>query len=156
MPNASLKPGRPNSSRRGETGFTLLEVLIVLTIIALVAVLVGPRLIAQLDRSKVTAAQVQIRSLASSMEAMRVDIGRYPTSQEGLDLLVRAPSGGRGAGAWRGPYLDADVPLDPWAGEYAYIAPKDEFTRPTILSLGADGLQGGSDLAADIRYGDAP
>lgn len=141
--------------RRGERGYSLLEVLIVLTIIALIAALVGPRLMAQLDRSKVTAARVQIRTLASALETMRIDVGRYPTTQEGLNLLVSPPAGGRDVGAWRGPYLESEIPADPWGGAYVYEAPADDFARPRIMSLGADGEVGGSGLAADIVHGDA-
>lgn len=147
---------RAQRTRRCERGYSLLEVLIVLTIIALVAALVGPRLIAQLDRSKVTAARVQIRTLGASLEAMRIDIGRYPTTEEGLALLVRAPAQGRSVSTWQGPYLDSDVPADPWGGAYAYQAPSGDFLRPTIISFGADGEEGGAGLAADIRYGDPP
>ena len=144
----------PGRQRRGERGYTLLEVLIVLTIIALVAALVGPRLMAQLDRSKVTAARVQIRSLASALETMRIDIGRYPTTQEGLSLLVRRSGAARDNTDWQGPYLDSDVPSDPWGGSYVYEPPGREQTRPHLASLGADGEAGGEGLAADIEYGD--
>jgi len=150
-------PSGHRGGRRGERGYSLLEVLIVLTIIALVAALVGPRLIAQLDRSKVTAARVQIRSLASALETMRIDIGRYPSAQEGLALLVAPTAAGREVGGWQGSYLDADgVPADPWGGAYLYEAPREDFARPRIVSLGADGEEGGSGLAADIVHGDAP
>ncbi len=148
------RAGFRGDGRRGERGYTLLEVLIVLTIIALVAALVGPRLMAQLDRSKVTAARVQIRSLASALETMRIDIGRYPNAQEGLGLLVRAPGGPRDVGGWQGPYLDSDVPQDPWGGDYAYEAPRGDEARPHIASLGSDGQAGGDGLAADVEYGD--
>ncbi len=144
---------QPKQNRRGERGYSLLEVLIVLTIIALVAALVGPRLIAQLDRSKVTAARVQVRSLASSLETMRIDIGRYPTAQEGLALLVNAPANDE---SWAGPYLDAPAPEDPWGGAYVYSPPREDFARPRIASLGADGKEGGTGLAADIVHGDEP
>jgi general secretion pathway protein G len=146
---------RRNRARLGERGYSLLEVLIVLTIIALIAALVGPRLMAQLDRSKVTAARVQVRSLASAVETMRIDIGRYPTTQEGLALLVHGPSG-RDSALWQGPYLDSDVPTDPWGGLYLYQAPGDDFARPRIASLGADGEEGGAGLAADVVHGDTP
>jgi general secretion pathway protein G len=144
---------RRGSARRGERGYSLLEVLIVLTIIALIAALVGPRLMAQLDRSKVTAARVQIRTLASSLETMRIDLGRYPTTQEGLALLLQPPAG-RDSAVWQGPYLDADIPADPWGGEYVYQAPQGEQLRPHIMSLGSDRAEGGTGLAADIAYGD--
>ena len=86
---------RARKERTGEHGYSLLEVLIVLTIIALVATLVGPRLMAQLDRSKVKAAQVQERQLLSSLESMRMDLGRYPDASEGLQLLTQAPAAHR-------------------------------------------------------------
>lgn len=137
-----------------EAGFTLLEILIVLTIIALVAAFVGPRLMAQLDRSKVTAAKVQIRSLTSSLETMRLDLGRYPTEAEGLVMLVEAPSPtNEDAALWQGPYLETDVPNDPWGRAYVYRAPATLEARPLVISLGADGAEGGTGNAADLFFG---
>ena len=138
-----------------ERGFTLLEILIVLTIIALVAAFVGPRLMAQLDRSKVTAARVQIRSLTSSLETMRLDLGRYPTEGEGLALLVQSPARTlEDAELWQGPYLEAGVPDDPWGRPYLYRPPARVDGRPLIISLGADGAEGGSGNAADLFFGE--
>lgn len=146
---------RGNGGRRSERGYSLLEVLIVLTIIALIAAFVGPRLIAQLDRSKVTAARIQIRSLASAVETMRLDLGRYPTQEEGLRALVERPDVSAEDGeVWQGPYLDTAVPLDPWGRPYLYGAPTSETDRPRLGSHGADGKEGGGGLAADITYGD--
>lgn len=140
--------------RRPEEGYSLLEVLIVLSIIALIATFVGPRLMAQLDRSKVTAARVQVQAIASAIETMRLDIGRYPTDQEGLDLLAKSPSRGLDGGeTWRGPYLDAGVPEDPWGRPYVYAAPSVPEGRPRVASLGGDGKAGGEGLAADIVFG---
>lgn len=145
---------RRRAARRGEYGYSLLEVLIVLTIIALVATLVGPRLMAQLDRSKVTAARVQIRALSSSLETMRMDIGRYPDAGEGLALLVTRPTAQHDEdGVWQGPYLDSGLPNDPWGHPYVYAAPADGTSRPQIKSLGSDGREGGEGLAADVLYG---
>lgn len=141
-------PGSP------EAGFTLLEILIVLTIIALVAAFVGPRLMAQLDRSKVTAAKVQIRSLTSSLETMRLDLGRYPSETEGLAMLVEAPpSTTEDAALWQGPYLETDLPADPWGRPYIYRAPATLEGRPLIISLGSDGAEGGNGNAADLFFG---
>lgn len=151
----NLPPRAGSRTRTGERGYSLLEVLIVLTIIALIAALVGPRLMAQLDRSKVSAARVQIRTLSSTLETMRIDLGRYPNNQEGLALLIQPPANERDRAAWQGPYLDAAVPADPWGGAYVYAAPQDEFARPAIKSLGSDGAEGGAGLAADID-GNAP
>lgn len=147
--------GESNRKRRRERGYSLLEVLIVLTIIALIAALVGPRLMAQLDRSKVTAARVQVRAISAAIETMRLDLGRYPTNQEGLGIL-NAPPGGPDAELWRGPYLDAETPVDPWGAAYVYQAPRADFQRPRVASLGADREVGGEGLAADIVVGDEP
>lgn len=150
-----LHPEKSPQKRYREHGYSLLEVLIVLTIIALIAALVGPRLMAQLDRSKVTAARVQIRALSAAVETLRLDLGRYPTDEEGLALLVQSPQSDD-ADLWRGPYIDAETPVDPWGGAYVYEAPREDFARPRISSLGADGEVGGEGLAADIAYGDEP
>lgn len=145
---------KPEQKRRRERGYSLLEVLIVLTIIALIAALVGPRLMAQLDRSKVTAARVQVRAIASAIETMRLDLGRYPTNEEGIALLNAPPADD--SDLWRGPYLDAETPVDPWGAAYVYQAPQADFERPRVASLGSDGAVGGEGLAADIVFGDEP
>lgn len=136
-----------SGSRRRRGGYSLLEILIVISIIALIAALVGPRLFAQLDRSKVTTAEVQSRALVSALNTMRLDIGRLPTQEEGLELLVRNESGVAG---WYGPYLEGALPNDPWDRPYVYTAPTTLEGSPQIISLGADGQPGGTGLAADI------
>lgn len=148
-PQASGELRAAQPRRHGERGYSLLEVLVVLSIIALIATFVGPRLFAQLDRSKATSARIQIQSLTSALETMRLDIGRYPSNDEGLKLLVEAPSQDD-AGAWRGPYLDAVVPADPWGGAYVYEAPAEIDGRPRLISYGADGKPGGEGSAKDV------
>lgn len=141
------------AERRGERGYSLLEVLVVLSIIALIATFVGPRIFAQLDRSKATSARIQIQSLSSALETMRLDIGRYPSDEEGLVLLVEAPPPGDvEALEWRGPYLDSAVPVDPWGGAYTYEAPADSEGRPRLVSYGADGKPGGEGVARDVVF----
>lgn len=140
-------PELPDKSDR-RAGYSLLEVLIVLAIIALIATLVGPRLLNQLDRSKVTAAKAQIRSLETAIETFRLDLGRYPNASEGLNSLVAAPAGVEG---WMGPYLNGTrVPVDPWDRAYAYTPPSGPNQEPVIVSLGADGQPGGDGLDADV------
>ena len=116
---------------------------------ALIAALVGPRLMAQLDRSKVTAARVQVRAIASAIETMRLDLGRYPTNEEGIALLNEAPRG-NDAELWRGPYLDGALPDDPWGRPYQYAVPGADGQPFALYSLGADGKRGGQGDDADV------
>jgi general secretion pathway protein G len=133
---------------RAKAGFTLLEILIVITIIGLLVTLVGAGLMKQLDNSKVNAAAIQMRGFKAALDSMNLAIGRYPTEAEGLDLLVKDP--GDAAPGWNGPYLDKDeVPLDPWKHPYRYIAPEGA-EAPKVMSLGNDGQEGGTKNAADI------
>jgi general secretion pathway protein G len=132
-------------------GFTLLEMLVVLVIIGLIAGLVGPQLMGRVDTSKVTAADTQVRMLKSALDTMRLDIGRYPTKEEGLALLVTAPKDERIAPRWQGPYLsESTVPLDPWGTPYQY-APAGG-TTIYLYSFGADGQAGGESINADIGF----
>jgi general secretion pathway protein G len=132
-----------------KAGYSLLEILIVLTIIALIAALVGPRLFAQLDRSKVTTARVQVRALETALGTLRLDLGRDPTQAEGLDLLVKADR--NAVAGWSGPYLSGGLPLDPWGHPYVYQAPSDDQQSARVISLGSDGKVGGTGNAADIQ-----
>ena len=133
--------------RRRNAGFTLLELLVVIVIIGLLAAYVGPRMFAQLGKSEVTVAKAQVESFKKSLDNYRLDVGRYPSTEEGLGALLAAPPT---AGAkWNGPYLDKAVPQDPWGHPYVYRAPgsKGEFE---VISLGKDGQPGGSGQDADI------
>jgi len=138
---------------RKRRGYSLLEILIVLTIIALIATLVGPRLISALDRSKSTTVAVQSRAIAAALNTMYLDLGRYPSAEEGLTILVNAPS--EGGETWRGPYLESGLPDDPWGRPYEYFPPATIDASPRVGSLGADGRTGGSGSAADV-FSDSP
>lgn len=136
--------------KKDESGFTLLEMLVVLVIIGLLAGLVGPQLLSRVDTSKVSAANTQARMLKTSLETMRLDIGRFPTKEEGLGILNTPPSDERLARRWHGPYLAEDVPLDPWGNPYQY-APESN-TVIALYSLGADGKPGGEGTDADVGF----
>ena len=136
--------------KKNETGFTLLEMLVVLVIMGLLAGLVGPQLLGRVDTSKVSAASTQVRMLKTSLETMRLDIGRFPTKEEGPELLNTAPGDERLARRWHGPYLSEDVPLDPWGTSYVY-APATDSTI-TLYSFGADGKAGGEGNNADVGF----
>ena len=135
---------------RSHRGFTLLEMLVVLVIIGLLAGLVGPRLFSKVDQSKVVTAQTRVKLLRGAVESLRLDIGRYPTADEGLSLLTRAPSDPALAARWRGPYLDDALPLDPWALPYQYSLPGADAQPFALYSLGADGKRGGDGDAKDL------
>lgn len=131
-------------------GFTLLELLVVLVIIGLLAGLVGPRLFSRLDSSKVQTAGAQAKMLRSAVMTLQLDLGRFPTPQEGLALLSSPPANAREAALWRGPYLEDRLPDDPWGHPYQYAMPGEGGQPFALFSLGADGQPGGSGDAADI------
>lgn len=124
--------------------------MVVLVIIGLLAGLVGPRLFGRVDQSKVQTAQTQIKMLRGALQAYRLDIGRFPSTAEGLAALMRAPSDV--AAFWRGPYLDDELPLDPWSTPYRYESPIDNLQGFALYSLGADSAQGGEGVDADVGY----
>ena len=131
---------------RKQKGFTLLELLVVLVIIGMLAAIVGPRYFSQLGKSQVTVARAQIDVLTKSIDNYRLDVGRFPTAEEGLQALVVKPAS---ADKWAGPYLKKDVPLDPWGHPYVYQVPgtKGDYV---VISYGRDGQPGGSGEDADI------
>ena len=132
---------------RGEGGFTLIEILVVIAIIALIMSLVGPRVLNYLGESKVKAAKIQIQSFGSALDLFNLDTGRYPSSAEGLTALVQSPGT---IPAWNGPYLKGGVmPNDPWGKSYVYRSP-GQHGPYDIMSYGSDGQEGGTGTAADI------
>jgi general secretion pathway protein G len=136
------------ADRHAEAGFTLVEMLVVITIIGLIMGLVGPRVLSFLGESKVKAARLQIESFASSLDLFYLDVGRYPSGTEGLTALTERPAN---ATVWNGPYLKtATVPIDPWGHVYIYRAPAERGPYE-IVSLGSDGQEGGTGTAADIN-----
>ena len=131
-------------------GFTLLELMVVLVILGLLAGLVGPRLFDRVDESKVQTAQTQIKMLRGALQTYRLDIGRFPSTAEGLAALMHPPS--EAAAHWKGPYLEDELPLDPWRTPYRYESPVDNVQGFVLYSLGADSKEGGEGTNADIGY----
>lgn len=132
--------------RIARRGFTLLELLIVLVVLGLLASLVGPRYFKQLGQSESKTARAQIEALSRAVDLYRLDVGRFPSSAEGLRALVERPAS---EPRWKGPYLQKDLPADPWGRAYQYRQPgqRGEYD---IFTLGKDGAPGGEDENADI------
>jgi len=133
--------------KKSERGITLIEMLVVVTIIALFAALVAPRMMGQADKAKRTAARAQIESFMTALGAYKLDTGTYPTTDQGLNALRVKPES---ATQWAGPYLPKDIPMDPWGRPFLYKYPGEHGDEPDIISLGADGQPGGEGNNADI------
>lgn len=131
---------------RWHRGFTLLELLVVMVIIGLLAGYVGPKYFSQIGKSEIKATRAQIDSLEKALDQYRLDIGRYPSTEQGLGALTAAPSG---EAKWQGPYLKKAVPLDPWGKPYQYKFP-GERAEFELMSFGKDGQLGGSGEDSDI------
>jgi len=137
-----------HARRSGMDGYTLIEMLVVLTIISLIVGLVGPRVLSYLGESRVKTAKLQIENFGSALDLFYMDTGRYPTSSEGLAALVQRPTDVQ---VWNGPYIkNSRVPPDPWGNNYQYRSPVDHMPPYQIISLGSDGREGGNGTAADI------
>ena len=133
-------------SLRMHAGFTLLELLVVMVIIGLLAGYVGPKYFSQIGKSEVKVTRAQIDGLGKALDHFRLDIGRYPSTEEGLTVLITRPAD---QPKWDGPYLTKNVPLDPWGNPYIYKYP-GEHGEYDLISNGKDGQPGGEGEAADI------
>jgi general secretion pathway protein G len=121
--------------------------LVVLTIIALFAALVAPRMLKKSDAARVTAAHAQVNSFMTALGTYKLDTGVFPTTDQGLNALRVKPEG---VNQWQGPYLPQEIPVDPWGRPYEYKYPGEHGDEPDIISLGADGAPGGEGINADI------
>ncbi|MEW5769466.1 MAG: type II secretion system major pseudopilin GspG [Pseudomonadota bacterium] len=138
---------QPSLSRyRAQSGFTLLELLVVLVIIGLLVGIVGPRFFNKLGTSEVKVAKAQLKALEDALDQYRLDVGHYPTTEQGIAALDAQPAGET---RWQGPYLRKAVPNDPWGNPYQYQSPGSH-GEYDLSSLGKDGQAGGTGEAADI------
>ena len=142
---------RKRLSMPDRKGFTLIELLVVMVIVGLLAALVGPRLFPKLGKGKQAAAKAQIELLGQALDQMRLDIGRYPTTQEGLNALATNPGGVEN---WDGPYLKKALPNDPWGKPYHYQFPGTHATEYDLFSYGRDGAPGGEGEDKDVTSWD--
>ena len=133
--------------RNSRAGITLIEMLVVVTIIALFAALVAPRMLRKSDTARITAARAQINSFMTALGAYKLDTGLFPTTEQGLQALRVRP---QGANQWQGPYLPQEIPVDPWGRPYYYKFPGEHGDEPDVISYGADGQPGGEDINADV------
>jgi general secretion pathway protein G len=135
------------SRRKLQSGITLIEMLVVVTIIALFAALVAPRMMGQADKARRTQAHAQVNSFMTALGAYKLDTGTYPSTDQGLQALRVKPEN---VNQWAGPYLPQDIPMDPWGRPYLYKYPGDHGDEPDLISFGADGAPGGEGNNADI------
>ncbi len=133
-------------NERRQRGFTLIELMVVLTIIAMLAALVVPRLFKNVDKAKIQTTKAQITALEGALDAYKLDVGTYPTTEQGLAALQAKPAG---VARWDGPYLKKDVPTDAWGNAFVYKCPS-EHGDYEIVSYGADGQPGGEGINADV------
>jgi len=144
----SMENGHPGG---GRAGFTLIEVLVVIAVIAMLAALVAPNVFQHVGTAKDATARSQIELLGAALDAYRLDNGRYPTTDQGLDALQVQPSTQPLPSNWRGPYLRKAVPMDPWGTPFIYLSPGEMNPRNyDLLSLGSDREPGGEGEDADI------
>lgn len=148
MPSTTYSFRSRSKGLPAQAGFTLLELLVVLAILALLAGLVGPRVLEQLSGARSDTAKIQIKNIEAALDLYRLDVGRYPSSAEGLEALLEKPGD---AGRWRGPYLKSREGLiDPWGEPYRYRIEGSSNTYQ-IISFGADKAEGGEGENADVR-----
>ena len=148
--NATQMLVRARKVQRAQGGFTLMELLAVIVIIGVLAATIGSRFLGQTEGAKAGVAKAEMSQMVQALDLFKLEIGRYPSSQEGLEGLIKNPSG---LPNWNGPYLRKDNIKDPWMNDYKYTTPGPSNTPFELKSLGADGKEGGEGANADIVKG---
>ncbi len=139
---------RARHTGKQQSGFTLIEIMVVIVILAILAGLVVPNIVGQGDKARVKTTEIKLSSVAGALKQYRVDNARYPTTGQGLDALINPPADVKNYP--EGGYIDGGYPTDGWDNELQYLAPGSEGRAYDLFSLGADGKQGGEGLDADI------
>lgn len=150
-PGADVRSTQGRRPRTAAAGFTLIEILVVIAVIAMLAALVGPNVFQHLGTARDATARSQIEMLGAALDAYRLDNGRYPTTSQGLEALTSEPTAEPRPSNWRGPYLRKALPMDPWDRPYVYVSPGE--MNPNgydLMSLGADGEVGGEGEDTDV------
>ena len=143
---------KQKEKRKPLPGFSFIEILVVMIILALIAGIVGTQLLGEAEKAKADSTKIQMKSLEAALDLYRLHNSSYPTSEQGLESLIRKPELGRVPNSWQGPYLNANkVPTDGWKNPYVYLSDGRAYE---IKSLGADGAEGGAELDADISNRD--
>lgn len=157
VPHISRKATGCFPAKNSARGFTLIEVLVVVVIMGLLIGLIGPNVLGQVDKAKVTTARADMSTLSSALDMYKLDNNRYPTTDQGLEALVSKPSSSPVPNNWnsQGYLKGSEIPRDPWDGEYLYFSPGDDGRPYEIISLGADNNEGGSDYDADLSNWDS-
>ena len=143
-------PRRRVPGRRVPHGFSLVELLVVLVILGLLVGIVAPNFMGKAEQSRIDVAKVQIENLHVALQTYRMDVGRYPSTEQGLAALMQAPA--EVSEYWHGPYLNKEMPVDPWRNPYQYRFPADNLQGLALYSMGADGAEGGEGDFADIGF----
>lgn len=143
-----------NATTNRQRGFTMIELLVVLVILGLMAGFIGPKVLGKGESAKVGTTKTQLKALKSALQTYKLDVGEYPSTQDGLQALNTSPDSAKAKQNWQGPYLDGKLPQDGWGNPFQYRREAHGLEDVTLMSLGADGKPGGEGLDADLALGD--